>query len=277
MLRQPPLPEAIRPLSNEASARLKAHYPNLASSPEKCLTCQGTKTYRWYAPGSRTEIVDYECDCVDQWVLHRVFLSSNIGLAYQHLGWEDMGATEQGALDIASDYLDNVAWYVNRGFGLIFHGGFGTGKTSLATLILRNLISQGHDGYFTTFSEMIDTYTGGWNDAIEKAWFHKRIKNAGVLVLDDIGKEYKTRKNSDLPESTFDEVLRHRVAAGTPTIITTNLSLTDLQQGYGGSVMSLLNECSTTYEFTGEDFRRNSTGRVDVEMASRLTRPVVIG
>lgn len=278
LLTQPPLPDAIRPLSNTESARLKARYPNLSPSPEKkCVTCRDRREYIWYQPNSRTETGRYRCDCVDQWVLNRYLLSSNIGLTYQRLGWADMMATEQGALDLAQEYLTHAEDYVANGIGLIFCGTAGTGKTSLGTLLLRDLLAQGYDGYFTTFSEMIDTYTGGWNDREERVWFHKRIKNAQVLVMDDVGKEYQGRKSSGLPESTFDEVLRHRVAASTPTIITTNLSLTRLQEGYGGGVMSLLRERSSTYRFDGQDYRDTQRHRTLDEIEEGLTRPVVLG
>ena len=277
-LTEPPLPLAIRPLNNVESQRLKTRYPRLSLSPEKnCLTCRDRRTYTWYVPGSRTERAEYACNCLDQWVLHRYLLASNIGLTYQRLGWADMGATEQGATDLAQEYLAHAEDYVANGIGLIFYGTAGTGKTSLGTLLLRGLLAQGFDGYFTTFSEMIDTYTGGWNDKDEKVWFHKRIKNAQVLVMDDVGKEYQGRKASGLPESTFDEVLRHRVAASTPTIITTNLSMTRLQEGYGGGVMSLLRERSSTYEFTGSDFRDTQRNRTLDEIEQGLTRPVVLG
>lgn len=273
-----PLPETIRLLTNPELERLRTRYPRLPESPERCVTCEGTGSFRWY--GAKVgegppPVVTYECSCTDQWVLHTYLLNANIGDAYQRLSWGDV-ATEQGALDKVADYLEHASSYVRAGVGLILYGGVGTGKTMLATLVLKQLLAQGYDGYFTTFSEMIDTYTGGWNDPEERAWFHRRIKNAEVLVLDDIGREYQGRTKSGLPESTFDEVLRHRVAAATPTIITTNLDLTKLQEGYGGNVMSLLHERSSTYRFTGEDFRDNARTRLVDEVAAGLTRPVTL-
>ena len=277
MLHQPPLPSSIMPLNNEESARLRSRYPNLAPSPGKnCVTCRDRHQYRWYLPGSRSEVGEYECDCVDQWILHRRLLASNIGTTYQRLGWADMGATDPGAIEIAQEYVSRAEDYVANGVGLILYGTAGTGKTSLGTLLLRGMLSLGYDGYFTTFSEMIDTYTGGWNDREEKVWFHKRIKNARILVMDDVGKEYQGKAKTGLPESTFDEVLRHRVAASTPTIITTNLSMTRLQEGYGGGVMSLLRERSATYEFGGKDFRDTQRNRTLDEIDQGLTRPAVL-
>lgn len=273
-----PLPPSIRPLSNAESDRLKAKYPGLSSSPDRdCLTCGGKGEFTWYAPGSRTETGTYACNCADQWVLHRVLLSANIQVAYQRLGWADLTGVPESALTAVLDYMDGADAFVRAGVGLILHGTHGTGKTTLSSLVLRNLISRGYDGYFTTFSEMIDTYTGAWNDKDEKTWFHRRVKNAGVLVLDDVGREYQGRKSSGLPESTFDEVLRHRVSSGKPTLITTNKTLDALAEGYGSGVMSLLRECAIEYGFRGDDFRDTQLSRHVTEIRSGLTRPVVIG
>lgn len=279
MLALPSLPPSIRPLSNPDYLRLHARYPSMPRNPggPTCITCRGAQTFKWFDGNQRDIVADFECDCTGQWALHHALLNANVGLTYQRLGWADMTATEQGALDKCRSYLATSDAYVRAGVGLILYGEMGTGKTALSTLLLKALLTQGMDCYFTTFSEMIDTYTGGWNDRDEKAWFHKRIKNAGVLVLDDVGKEYQGRAKTGLPESTFDEVLRHRVAASTPTIITTNHDMTSLQKGYGGNVMSLLHERSTTYKFVGDDYRDSARGRVVGEAESGLTRPIVLG
>lgn len=277
MLELPPLPLGIRLPTNTERDRLKARYPRLSQqATSNCVTCRDKGEFRWWATPERSEVADWKCNCVDQWILHRAMLSSNIKLVYQRLSWPDMTSVEEGALVKVWDYLDNTDAYVNSGMGLILFGGAGTGKTGLASLILKDLLAKGHDCYFTTFSEMIDTYTGGWNDREERAWFHKRIKNAGVLVLDDVGKEYQGRAKNGLPESTFDEVLRHRIASAAVTIVTTNHDMKKMQEGYGGGVMSLLQERSTTYEFTSDDFRVSSRERNETEARSGLTRPLVL-
>lgn len=273
-----PVPDTIRLLRDGEMERLRRRYPRLPSSPKQCPTCRGKGTFKWwYGPRDEREVVEYRCNCLGQWTMFLYLLNANIGEVYQRLSWDDLVSAEQGAIDKVTDYLRLAEPYVHAGFGLILHGEKGNGKTMLSSLMLKHLLGMGYDGYFTTFSEMIDTYTGGWNDAEEKTWFHRRIKNSQVLVMDDVGREYQGRKQTGLPESTFDEVLRHRVSAATPTLITTNLSLENLQAGYGGNVMSLLHERSSTYHFTGEDFRDRQKARVDDEIRMGLTRPVTLG
>lgn len=274
----PTLPPTIRLLTNPELERLRARFPNVSMDPRKCPTCRGRGTFSWLdysiSPPSQ---VTYDCNCGDQWTLNLYFLNSNIGDVYQRISWHDV-RVESGALEKVEKYLDHSEAYINAGCGLVLFGRMGTGKTLLSILVLKALLAEGYDGYFTTFSEMIDTYTGGWHDAEEKEWFHRRIKNAEILVMDDVGKEHQGRTKSGLPEATFDEVLRHRVAAGTPTIITTNYTLNETLGKYGAGIMSLLHERATTYEFTGKDFREGlQKSRVDAEIDRGLTRPIVIG
>ncbi len=266
------LPVTIKTLTTPESQQLSSIFPDLPSV-EKCITCRGKKSFRWYAdPATRSEIVEYPCPCRDQWVLHRFFLNAGIPTNYQQLGWSDLDWIDPDAIARAREYLSDPG-YVDNGFGLFLHGGKGTGKTLLMALVLKDLLVAGHDCYFTTFNAMLDVFTGGWHDADMKQWFHRRIKNAGILGIDDPGKEMEGRVH--LPAAVIDEVLRHRVQSLRPNLITTNDSLGQFQARYGEYVLSLLRERATTKEFTGQDVRDQYRNRIIDEIKAGLKRPLV--
>lgn len=280
-------PRPVRTLTDPESERLRKQYPDLPSSPAQCVTCRGTKKFLWWddPTSAERETVYYICNCTEQWVLHRYLLNAGIGLAYQRLGWADVEA-EEGAILKAQNYLDNAEGYVANGLGLILYGTIGTGKTLLGILILKGLLAQGVDCYMTTFSGMIELLSSGWTDNDDKQWFVKRVKNAGVLMVDDVGREHHQRRmvkgqgltdiTTALAESTFEEVIRHRVSAAKPTIVTGNLDLQSLETKYGGNVLSLLSERSTTYRFEGKDFRETARMRLVDEIEAGMTRPAVL-
>lgn len=282
----PPIPPSMRVLgvSDADLDLLQAKFPSFPRSPVdnpgECVTCNGAKVFRWLTfPPYRDEgePVEFVCPCPDQWTMHTFFSHANIGSRYQRLSWRDALAVDLDAKTAVWDYLEDGVARVRAGAGFIFTSPTGgTGKTLLATLLLKGLIGRGFDGYFTTFSEMIDTYTGGWYSQETKKVFHRRILNARVLVLDDVGKEWKG-KNLELTEATFDTVIRHRVNCGLPTIVTTNLSVDELGRGYGGSVLSLLSEVCTEIRMTGESFRSEANARLLRETSMGLTRPIVVG
>jgi DNA replication protein DnaC len=265
-----PLPPAIRTLSNEDTERLRRKYSDLQMSLSACRTCRGTRRYR--VPGVAFEV---ECFCEDQFKLHRALLNSGIELNYQRFSWTDCAGVQKKALSCILDYADKADGYVNSGVGLLLHGEKGTGKTLLITLLLKMLLGKGFDVQFITFQELIDIYTQSWRDIEEKAWFDRRVRNAGVLGIDDVGRENKGRM--EIVESMFDHIVRTRISASRPTLITTNRSLEELRTYYQSNVMSLLSESSIEFEFTGEDYRPKMSEIRTQEARDGITRPIVLG
>jgi DNA replication protein DnaC len=280
----PPLPGHIRPLPNDDNAALEARYPGLAIDLKHCVTCKGAKTFRWYDGAGRPHstqapqtppVVEYDCPCADQRILHRWLLNGGVTESYQRLGWGDLWYYPEGTKATVDQYLAHADGFIDSGFGLILYGSRGTGKTLLAHLVLKTLISRGYDGYSTSFTQMIDTYAGGWTDKAERNWFNARVRNAGVLLVDDLGRE-RNKGAGSVGESALEEVIRHRVARSKPTMITSNFSLDQIEGGYGGHTMSLLRERASTCKFEGADRRDEMRQRSTMEITAGLRRPVVL-
>jgi DNA replication protein DnaC len=92
---------------------------------------------------------------------------------------------------------------------------------------------------------------------LEMEGFHGRAKedhmNVRVLVLDDLGKEYK---GSGFNDASFDEILRSRYDRALPTIVTTNVMLEDWGKQYGEAMGSFAHEAFDRVKITGEDRRK---------------------
>jgi DNA replication protein DnaC len=264
----PPNPKACRLLTDNEMDRLRSTGLTHWRNPEDCLTCGGAKVFK--APGG----VETECDCVAQWILYHWMLNAGINNEYQRLSWDDMEAVDGTALMTVLEYADNLEYNLRIGRGLILWAASpGTGKTLLASALLKKILANGYDGYFTQFNEMLDIFTAGWRDEAERAWFIRRVRNTPILVVDDIGKEHKGRM--EVAESMFDMVMRHRVASGLPTIITTNLTPDDIKAGYGMFVMSLLSEQCEQVEVPGTDYRDKKAESNRVAARDGIVRPFV--
>jgi DNA replication protein DnaC len=202
---------------------------------------------------------------------------------------------DQGVTGLVRWWMDHSDDAIAKGLGMILHGSVGGGKTLLATLVLRHVLTS-HPGFFTTYSGLLDMLMSSWHSQEDRDRFYRLIRNCTVLVIDDLGRERKQQRivsaaesaatgsdrgvvqySSALAESTFEEVVRHRVASSLPTIITTNLNPERIGQGYGGNAASLLMERSMLIEVQGEDYRTRSASRMMDEIEMGLTRPVVLG
>ena len=281
-----PLPRAIRPLNDPDYERIIREYGrNIIPLPSQCSTCGGAGTFRWYVRPT-AEIDEWKCNCEDQWILAHWLLHCGIGLKYQRFDWYDLVVPKP---EKVQEYLEHARLIIPTGRGLVLYGPPGTGKTLLATLILKALIGQGHDGYFTTYADMLTRLTLTKFNAEEQEWFKRRVKLAGVLVIDDIGREQQQRvhvRNAEttgtidltttLAERAFEDVIRARTANQLPTLITSNLDLNDIQTKYGVNVISLLREQSTSVRLEGADWRESSRDRGMEEIKLGLRRPVVL-
>ena len=252
-------------LDDDEAQRLYRLHPELKASPDEfCPTCDTTKYYFWNGQ-------KHTCNCREQLQLHKHYLRANIGVAYQRLSWEDYAGDP--VLKRTTDaYLENHANFVSRGIGLLLHGDVGTGKTMAATLLLKDLVKRRYNCFATTFSSMVEMFTAGWYSPEERSYFESKIVRSDVLLLDDLGKEQRTK--TKLSESTFDHVLRQRVQSGRPTLLTTNMTKGELSEGYGKAILSLLREVSIAYEVQGSDYRPQSNQRMMREVQNGEFRPI---
>jgi hypothetical protein len=271
----PPLPAAVRTLTADESDRLDGLHANLPKSLKDCVTCGGTEKFQWYADyGGSDEIVTYDCPCSDQFLMYKFFLNAGIGKAYQRYALGDCESVDAKAIEALADYLENSDYYINRGRGLIFHGTYGSGKTLLTSILLKQLLVKRVDGYFTTFTNLLDNFAAGWRDDKERQWFDKKFRNAPLLVVDDIGKENQNLNN--MATNALDGIFRSRTQNGLPTIVTTNLTPKEIETKYSLSAIELLEETSFFYSFKGSSFRTNVRERNDAEAKLRLSRPITV-
>lgn len=173
------------------------------------------------------------------------------------------------------------------GVGLLFDGGPGLGKTTHAVVSAmefvrrlpedsdeaRKVLSilpedygmQSRPIYYMTYPEflsrkkaMIDADPETKRELYrEMEGFHGRAKedflNVRLLILDDLGKEYK---GAGFNDASFDEILRSRYDKALPTIITTNVARESWEAQYGEAMGSFAYEAFTRVRIIGEDLRQ---------------------
>lgn len=265
----PPNPPGIRGLLSSESRIVDDRF----GVHPKCLTCLGRGTFRWRRNG---ETAEFLCPCDEQFLLHRYLSHCGVPLNFQRRGFDDLDLlSPEVDLSPLLGYYEDHERYLNAGFSLVLSGGKGNGKTLLGHLLLKRLAGAGVNCYATTFADMVSRFMGSWRDPERERAFDVTVRNAGVLYIDDLGRERNKGPNS-VGENMLETVVRSRVANNQPTIITTNLSEQEIHAGYGGHTMSLLTEKSVVVTLSGSDLRDQIRQRALDEVDAGLTRPVVL-
>ena len=142
-------------------------------------------------------------------------------------------------------YAENFS---GSGKGLFFCGPTGLGKTHLSLAIARRVIERGYDVLYGSAQ--------GFLSAVEEEHFRrersqqtmKQMTEADLLILDDLGAEFST----PFGQSVIYELLNTRRG---PVVVSSNLTIQELQARYGQRVVSRLFAQCTYLRFLGKDIR----------------------
>lgn len=148
-------------------------------------------------------------------------------------------------------YVQNWKTIVTQNLGLLFWGDVGTGKTYLAACIANALIEQEIPVRMVSLSSVIDY------DFDEKSNYIRKLCSCPLLILDDFGMERDTKYGI---ETAF-QVIDGRYVSGKPLIVTTNLTLSELQHPKDtdrARIYDRLLTMTTPVRFSGESLRHGS-------------------
>lgn len=136
---------------------------------------------------------------------------------------------------------------------LLFQGNSGLGKTHLSLAIAREVIEKGYGVIYTSAPDILsklesERFGGERNtDATENL-----LKECDLLIIDDLGTEFLTT----FTLSKIYNIINTRMLLKKPTIVSTNLTLKELQKNYSPRMVSRIIGEMTRLPFIGEDIRQ---------------------
>ena len=162
---------------------------------------------------------------------HREFLdivakNRSIGLPdsslRKHTFENDLGYNPK-QMRMAKRYVQHWEELRKNSTGLLLWGDVGTGKSFIAGCIANALLDQGVPVIMTNFARLLnkltDMYAGDRNAYIDS------FKRYPLMIIDDLGVE----RNSEFAREQVFSVIDSRYRSELPMIVTTNLTLEELQ------------------------------------------------
>jgi DNA replication protein DnaC len=120
---------------------------------------------------------------------------------------------------------------------LLFTGSTGVGKTFLTNCIARKLMDTYHSVIYFSASDLFEVFSRNkfdYDQAEEMKDTYRYILDCDLLIIDDLG----TELNNSFTSSQLFYCINERMNMNRSTIISTNLSLTQLRDSYTDRVTS---------------------------------------
>ncbi len=165
----------------------------------------------------------------------------------------------------AYSYVERWEQIKEENHGLILWGNVGTGKSYFAGCIANALMEREISVCMTNFALILNDLAASFKD---RNGYIARLCSFPLLILDDFGMERGTEYGLEQVYNVIDS----RYRSGKPLIVTTNLTLEDLQNPedtpHARIYDRLLEMCSPVC-FTGENFRK-ATAQAKMERLKTL-------
>lgn len=135
---------------------------------------------------------------------------------------------------------------------LFMQGGTGLGKTHLSLAIARAAIDKGYGAVYGSAQNLtakLERERFGREPDSESA---QLLLECDLLILDDLGAEFST----PFVNAAIYNIINTRIMASLPTIISTNLTLRELEERYTQRLVSRIIGSYTRLNFIGRDVRQ---------------------
>lgn len=185
----------------------------------------------WYDGGKK--IVPIPCKCVkenlkklrDAEVIAELKSKSGFEEKFRNCTFEDLVITDENRrnVNLGKRYVDRFDELYKENQGLMFYGNTGTGKSMMAHCIANELMNK---LYSTASLSLAKILKSGFKNAEEEASIMNRVTRVKLLIVDDLGAE----RGTDYAQEFVYSVIDTRCNSMKPMIITTNLTLDDMQR-----------------------------------------------
>lgn len=169
-------------------------------------------------------------------------------LTSEHLDWmrlpkrfwkSSFSEVDSSLQPIIQGYIEKLDDHLDNGDGLMLWGVNGTGKTSAAVVVAKEVRRTGASVLYITAERLRQS-------VLEKEEFTEgqllidRARRVEFLLLDDLGKEHSGQ--TSFSERLFEDLLRERSSQRRTTFITTNQDHEEIMDHYKISMVEVLKE-----------------------------------
>jgi DNA replication protein DnaC len=196
-----------------------------------------------------------KCDLKSK--LFNRYIEANIPLDFIDKSMKDFYGDKK-LVKLFEYITDDLLKSFSTGQSFILRGAHGTGKTMIASLVLKKAVEKGMSGLYTTLSDVVNVLV--YAEKLAKFTASRELKLVDWLVIDEFDSRFM---GSDVSAELFGRILeaiiRIRFQNTMPVILITNQPdpTKALGDQLGASISSLISGYCTDVPVIGKDFRKN--------------------
>lgn len=218
-----------------------------------------------------------KCKCFEEKIIHGLYLQSNLTDILEKENFstfdtsfyskEAFGDKSYSPFENITNILDICHRFV-EGFGdkkeiglednrvkdnLLIYGETGLGKTFLTNCIAKELLDRQHSVLYLTANELFSDILAPYkiNNIYELEPLYNLVYNCELLVIDDLGTEF----TNEFVRTQFFDIISKRHLFKKSTLISTNLSITELSERYSDRITSRMIESYMVFNIYGDNIR----------------------
>ena len=149
------------------------------------------------------------------------------------------------ALRAAKSFVDDCL-HNPYGLGILFTGPVGSGKTYLAASIANELIDSNLKVLFIVVPDLLDELRATYKSEVNELDLLDTARTIPILILDDLGAHNYT----DWTRNRLYSIVNYRLNEQLPTVITSNLSLDEMEEYLGVRTTSRIIQSSRIFRLT---------------------------
>ena len=206
--------------------------------------------------------VAYPCSCMRMRKLENQFRYARISRVLKDCRLEKFkfdyyapGMRDQTHREGAAKALNAAKGFVDQcqlnphGLGILFTGPVGSGKTYLAASIANELIEAQLQVLFLVVPDLLDELRASYKSEVNEMDLLDTARTIPILILDDLGAHNYT----DWTRNRLYSIINFRMNELLPTIITSNLSLVEMEDYIGVRTTSRIIQSSRIFRLTVEE------------------------
>jgi DNA replication protein DnaC len=267
--------EEILPRGNVTSLASTAASSSSVSSPDAgaCELCRGAKFVRVNVPLDHPDFGQaVPCRCAKHESAsergERLLRYSNIGplarLTFRNLIARGRSPGGRDQEQYGRCVEDARAFAESPEGWIVLSGASGCGKTHIAAAIVNRVLERGEAALFVVVPDLLDHLRSAYQPGADVGYdeLFERVRNAPVLVLDDLG----TQAPTQWAQEKLFQLINYRFNARLPMVVTTNLAPEQLDE----RLRTRLTDTSVARVYSLEPARSSAISALDV-----LDRPLM--